>query len=339
MAERWEVIMQGGPKGPDLRNLRRVPWLWLILGLLVVLILWTSFYTVEAGQVALILRFGKFVREEGPGLHFKLPLGMETAIHVPVERSLKEEFGFRTVAIGQRTEYAPPKNPEEPVMLTGDLSIVDIEWIVQYRIIDPYQYLFHMHNPIKTLRDISQAAMRQVVGDHTVDEVLTFGREQVAFQVKTLMQQILESYNSGIKVENIELENVQPPDPVKPAFHEVNQAKQQQEQLINEAWEAYNRAIPQAEGEAKQMLAEAEGYAIEVVNNARGDARRFLSMLEEYRKAPDVTRYRIFLETMMDILPQVDNIYVIDENTRQLMPLLNFGPSGPRPATKQGGEP
>lgn len=332
MAERWEVIMPGGPGGPDWKRFRRLPWSWIVLALVLILMVSTSFYSVESGELALILRFGKFVREEGPGLHFKLPLGMEKAIRIPVERSLKEEFGFRTVSIGQRTEYAPPENPEEPVILTGDLSIVDIEWIVQYRITDPYQYLFHMHNPIKTLRDISQAAMRQVVGDHTVDEVLTFGRERIAYEVKTLMQEILDSYEAGILVENVELENVQPPDPVKPAFHEVNQAKQQQEQLINEAWESYNRAIPQAEGEAKQMLAEAEGYAIEVVNNARGDAERFLAMLEEYRKAPEVTRYRIYLETLMSVLPEIKNIYVIDENTRQLMPLLNFGtplkPSG-----------
>ena len=324
MAERWEVIPPSGPIRSDWKNLARFPWGWILPVFILGAVAWSSFYTVQADSVGLILRLGRFVRTADPGLHWKLPLGIETVLKVPVERSLKQEFGFRTVSIGQRTQYAEAENPEEPIMLTGDLSIVNVEWIVLYRITDPEAYYFKISDPVKTLRDISQAAMRQVVGDRTVDEVLTYGREEVAYEVARRMQDIMNLYHTGIAIEKVVLENVQPPDPVKPAFNEVNQAKQQQEQLINEAWEAYNKAVPQAEGEAQQMIADAEGFALEVVNNARGDARRFRSILQEYRKAPEVTRYRIFLETMKEVIPKVSQIYIVDEQTKQMVPLLNF---------------
>ncbi len=321
MGERWEVLM---PRGYRWRRWLQLPWGWIALGVVLLWLVLTSFFTVESGEVGLILRFGKFVREVGPGLHWKFPFGVERVYKFSTERIFKEEFGFRTRTVGERTEYGPPENSEEPVMLTGDLSIVHVEWVVQYRIADPFAYRFRIADPKKTLRDISQAVVRKVVGDRTVDEVLTYGREEVADEVRRLMQAILDAYGSGIRIETVRLQNVQPPDPVKPAFHGVNQAKQEQERLINEAWEAYNRAIPQAEGEAKQTIAQAEGYAIEVVNRARGDADRFRTMLEEYRRAPDVTRQRILLETLAEVLPHVQQVLVVDPETRSLIPLLSL---------------
>lgn len=324
MNGQWEVFRPGGPKKPNLGNIKRWPWAWIIPGIFIFLLIWSSFYTIEADSVGLILRFGKYVRSTGPGPHLKLPFGIESVLKVQVEKSLKQEFGFRTLSIGQRTQYVPAEDTEEPVMLTGDLSIVNVEWVVLYRILDPEAYYFKISDPVKTLRDISQAAMRQVVGDRTVDEVLTYGREKIAYDVAQLMSELMKFYHTGIIIEKVVLENVQPPENVKPAFNEVNQAKQQQEQLINEAWEAYNKEIPQAQGEAQQTIADAEGFALEVVNKARGDAQRFLSILSEYRKAPQVTRYRIYLETMHEILPKIQNVYIVDEQIKQMIPMLNF---------------
>ena len=341
MSERWEILMSQPRRGIPWS---RIPWAIILIALIGVWVVWTSFYTVEAGQVALVLRFGKFHREVGPGLHWKLPLGIEKVYKFSVERIYKEEFGFRTRSIGQRTQYAPPPNPEEPIMLTGDLSIVHVEWVVQYRIKDPFKYRFNMRDPVKTLRDISQAVMRKVIGDRTVDEALTYGREEIALRVRELMQQILDSYESGIRIETIRLQNVQPPDPVKPAFHAVNEAKQEQERLVNEAWERYNREIPKARGEAEQMIREAEGYAVEVVNRARGEAERFLAILAEYRKAPDVTRQRMLIETMLKVFPRLQHVLVIDPETKNLIPLLSLPGitrTSPTPpvASSSGGQP
>ncbi len=321
MNERWEVIMPGKKR---YASFPRLPWEIIVLIILVIAFLLTSFFTVNAGEVGLVLRFGKFHRKVYPGLHFKIPFGVERVFIYSVERVYKEEFGFRTKSIGERTTYTPAPNPEEPIMLTGDLSIVHVEWVVQYRIQDPFHFRFHMKDPIKTLRDISQAVMRRVVGDRTVDEVLTYGREEIAQEVKEQMQEILDFYESGIEIETIRLQNVQPPDPVKPAFHQVNEAKQLQERLINEAWERYNREIPKAKGEAKQTIQEAEGYATEVVNRSKGEAERFLSILEEYRKAPEVTRQRMLIETLSKVLPDLQQVVILDEDTKNLVPLLSI---------------
>jgi membrane protease subunit HflK len=287
----------------------------------------TVYYQVEPDEVGVIQRFGRYVRTTDPGPHLKLPFGIETVTKVPVQRQLKEEFGFRTLRPDVRSQFAPPsaETQGESGMLTGDLNVAVVEWIVQYRIKDARQYLFHVRNVHHAFRDMAEAAMRQVVGDHSVDEVLTTGREEVAEQAKAELQRLCDLYGSGIEVQQLVLQDVNPPDPVKPAFNEVNQAIQEKERSINDAWADYNKAVPKAKGEAEQAVRSAEGYALERVNNAEGDAKRFDALYEEYRKAPAVTRKRIYLETMRELLPKLGRKLLLDEKARGLLPLFSLG--------------
>jgi membrane protease subunit HflK len=236
------------------------------------------------------------------------------------------EFGFRTLRPGTRTEYAAPtpQTVGESVMLTGDLNVAVVEWIVQYRIKDAKAYLFQVRDVPETFRLMSEAAMRQVVGDHSVDEVITIGREEIARQAKEELQRLCDFYGVGIEVQQLVLQNVNPPDPVRPAFNEVNQAIQEKERAINEAWADYNKEVPKAKGEAEQAVRSAEGYALERENNAVGDAQRFESLYEEYRKAPAVTRRRLYLETMRDLVPRIERKVVLDEKARGVLPLLSL---------------
>jgi membrane protease subunit HflK len=244
------------------------------------------------------------------------------------------EFGFRTPSAGIRSQFAvTPEAAAESVMLTGDLNVAVVEWIVQYRISDPYAWLFHVRSPVETFRYTSEAAMRQVVGDHSVDEVLTTGREDIARRARDELQRLCELYDLGIEVQQLVLQNVNPPDPVKPAFNEVNQAIQEKERSINEAWAEYNQAVPRAQGEAEQMIRAAEGYSLERVNRAQGDANRFDAIYAEYRKAPDVTRRRLYLEAMGRLLPRLGRKVILDENARGVLPLLQL--DGPRQEVKQ----
>jgi modulator of FtsH protease HflK len=253
---------------------------------------------------------------------------------VPVQRQLKMEFGFRTTSAAQRSEFADtPETRGEAIMLTGDLNVAVVEWIVQFRIKDARAFLFHVRDVPETFRYMSEAAMRQVVGDHSVDEVLTIGREAIALQAKEELQRLCNMYGIGIEVQQLVLQDVNPPDPVKPAFNEVNQAIQEKERAINDAWADYNKAVPRARGEAEQAVRAAEGYAVERVNNAQGDARRFEAFHEEYRKAPAVTRKRIYLETMGTLIPKVGRKLVLDEKARGILPLLQL--EGARPEVKQ----
>lgn len=286
----------------------------------------TSYYQVEPDEVAVIQRFGAFVRTTEPGPHLRLPFGIETVTKVPVQRQLKMEFGFRTQRAGVQTTYETPTNEtkNESLMLTGDLNVAVVEWIVQYRIKDPRAYLFHVRQVTDTFRDMSEASMREVVGDHSVDEVLTIGREAIAQLAKVELQRLCELYGTGIEVQQLVLQDVNPPDPVKPAFNEVNQAIQEKERAINDAWADYNQAVPRAKGEAEQAVRAAEGYALERVNNAEGDAKRFEALYEEYRKAPAVTRKRIYLESMAAILPKLGRKLVLDEDAKGILPLLQF---------------
>ena len=290
------------------------------------LLLLTGYYQIEPDQVGVVQRLGAYVRTTGPGPHFKIPFGVETVTKVPVQRQLKLEFGFRTMRAGIRSEFSPQNRETlgEAVMLTGDLNVAVVEWIVQYRIRDPRLYLFHVRNPEETFRHMSEAAMRLVVGDHSVDEVLTIGREAIALQAKVELQRLCDLYGIGIEVQQLVLQDVNPPDSVKPAFNEVNQAIQEKERAINEAWAEYNKAVPRAKGEAEQAVRAAEGYALERVNNAEGDARRFEAVYEEYRKAPAVTRKRIYLETLAQVLPKVQRKVVLDEQARGVLPLLSL---------------
>jgi len=297
-------------------------WIWLIVvGIIAIVVAFSSFYTVGPDEVGVIKRFGAYMRATDPGLHVKIPF-VESVTKVKVKRVFKEEFGFRTIEAGVRTIYAPERWEDESLMLTGDLNVVNVEWIVQYRIVDPYKYLFKIRDARKTIRDISEVVMRLTVGDRSVDEILTMGRVEAATKAEEKLQKILNSYDIGIKVVTLKLKDVNPPDPVKPAFNEVNEARQEREKFINEAWQAYNKVIPKAKGEAKRTIAEAEGYATKRVNQAEGDAKRFIALWQEYKEAEDVTRKRLYLETLTEILPRVGKIYVIDSEQKSILPLL-----------------
>lgn len=283
-----------------------------------------SYFTVPQDSVALVQRFGKLVRTVEPGLQWKIPLGVEAARIVPVERVLKQEFGFHTVAPDVRTEYGvDDADATVSAMLTGDLNIADVEWIVQYKIKDPVAYTFHVRNLDETLRSLSESVMRRVVGDRSVTEVLTVGRAEIALEAEKELQTLLDVYGTGVQIVTVQLQDVRPPKPVEPSFNEVNEAKQEQERTINEAWSDYNKAIPAAQGGASRTIAEAEGYAIDRVNRARGDAARFLPVVEEYKKAPEVTRRRLYLETMAQVMPALGRLVVLDENARAL-PILGL---------------
>ncbi|HXH28846.1 MAG TPA: FtsH protease activity modulator HflK [Candidatus Polarisedimenticolia bacterium] len=293
----------------------------------------TSFFTVAQDQVAVIQRWGRYVRTVPSGLHFKLPFGIERVTKVRVEYVYKEEFGFTSDPGVRRPGLRPSSDQETRQMLTGDLNIADVEWIVQFKIRDPKAYVFKVRNVPLTLRNVSEAVMRRVVGDRSVTEVLTVGRAEIAALVEKDMQQLFDQYETGLVITTVQLKDVNPPEPVKPSFNEVNEARQEKERTTNQAWEAYNKAIPEAEGAARRTVSEAEGYAINRVNRARGDAQRFSALLTEYRRAPDVTRRRLYIEAMSDILPKIERKYIVDDQVKGLLPLLDLG----RPTRPQGG--
>jgi membrane protease subunit HflK len=303
-------------------NLKKILW---TVALLIIVIFGSSFwFTVEPEEVGVVVRLGKYVRTVNPGLNFKIPFGVEQVYKVPVERQLKLEFGFRTAAAGVRTQYTASGYQEESLMLTGDLNAAEVEWIVQYRIKDPYKFLFRVRNAVQTFRDINEAMMREVVGDRTVDEVLTVGRQEVASTVSMKLQELCDQYELGIKVDQVVLQDVNPPEAVKPAFNEVNEAQQEREKLINQAKSEYNRVIPKARGEAARTIEKAKGYAMERINNARGEAAKFNAVFKEYSKAKDVTRQRIYLETMNDVMQKVGRKLITDEEVTGILPLFQF---------------
>jgi membrane protease subunit HflK len=297
----------------------------VLLGLV---LFFTTWFQVEANSEGVILRLGKFNRMVGPGLHLKIPFGVESVTLVPSQRQLKEEYGFRTLRSGTRTQFSQQQFLKESLMLTGDLNVAEVEWSVQYRIADPFKYLFRVRNVRDSFRDITEAVMREVVGDRTVNEVLTVGRTELTQVVEDELQKLCIQYETGIKVEQVILQDVAPPDAVKPSFNEVNQAQQEREKLINEARGQYNLEVPRARGRADQEISQAEGYAIDRVNRARGEASRFEQLYAEYRKAPEVTRQRIYIETMSQVLPKVGRKFIIDENTKGLIPFLQLGKGG-----------
>jgi membrane protease subunit HflK len=317
----------GGNK-VQLPQLPKLPTGALRLGVIVLaalFLLFTAYYQVEPEEVGVIQRFGAYARTTEPGPHLKLPFGIETVQKVPVQRQLKMEFGFRTVSAAQRSEFSQPAAAQaESLMLTGDLNVAVVEWIVQFRIQDPKAFLFNVRDVPETFRYMSEAAVRQVVGDHSVDEVITIGRAEIALAAKEELQRLCDLYGIGIEVQQLVLQNVNPPDPVRPAFNEVNQAIQEKERAINEAWADYNQAVPRAQGEAEQLVRAAEGYALERENYALGDAKRFEALYAEYRKAPDVTRKRMYLETMTELLPQLGRKVILDEKARGVLPLLQI---------------
>ncbi len=303
-------------------------FIWIVPLLLIVIFGYSLFFTVSPEEVGVILRLGKFTRTASPGLNFKLPFGIETAYKVPVERQLKQEFGFRTTSPGTRTKYSSRKYQEESLMLTGDLNSAEVEWIVQFRINDPYKFLFRVRNAVQTFRDMNEAVLREIVGDRTVDEVITVGRQEVATSAEEALQELSDQYELGIKVEQVVLQDVNAPEPVQPAFNEVNEAEQEKEKLINQAKSEYNKVIPKARGEAERTIEEAKGYALERVNNARGEASKFSSVFIEYLRAKDVTRQRIYLETMNDVMQKVGRKLVTDEEATGILPLFQLEKGG-----------
>lgn len=311
---------------PDLKNFRpNIPKILLII--IVLMLPWFAFVQVGPEEVGVITRFGKYVREVEPGLNFKIPF-LERIRKVAVERQQKEEFGFRTVSAGVQSTYTRSGVEDESLMLTGDLNLADVEWVVQYRIDDPYSFLFKVRFPVNSLRDISEAVMREIVGNRTVNEVLTVGRTEIAGEVQRVMQEICNEYSLGIKIEQVVLQDVNPPDPVKDAFNAVNQAQQEKETLINQAKSEYNKVIPWAKGQAEETIQKAEGYATQRVNNAMGEAARFTALYNEYIKAPEVTKRRIYLETMRSALPKLGHKIITDEKGNNVLPLLQMQLNG-----------
>ncbi|MDP6996040.1 MAG: FtsH protease activity modulator HflK [Candidatus Poribacteria bacterium] len=313
---------------PDLNQFSVKHLIWVIIAVLILYGSATSVYTVPEDSKAVVLRFGKDTRQEEPGLHFKLPFGIEKHYPVPVKRIFKEEFGFRTLKASVTTQYDSRDYPSESLMLTGDLNIADVEWVVQYKIFDPRQYMFAIRDPQQALRDLSESVMRLVVGDQTATQVLTVGRSEITSEVEQKLQDLLNLYKTGLRVESVTLQDVNPPEMVKPAFNSVNEAKQEKEKLINEAREERNTTVPEAIGLAKQKVTEAEGYALKRVNQAQGDADRFISILNAYKSAKEVTRQRLYLETMAEVLPAVEEVYVIDGKSNTPLPILQLGRGG-----------
>ncbi len=285
----------------------------------------SCFYTIEPGEQGVVLRFGKYSRTATPGLNFKLPL-VDSLFKIDVETVRKEEFGFRTRQPGQKTVYEKKGYDIESLMLTGDKNVIDVEWIVQYKVSDPVNFIFKVREVGQAVRDVSEMTLRKIVGNQDFDYVLS-NRDILEAEAVRELQSALDSYESGVNIMQVKLQDVNPPDAVKPAFNEVNEADQDMKRLVNEAEETYNRVIPKARGDAKKIFEEAHGYAVERVNLARGETSRFLDILKEYDAAPEVTKRRLYIETMAEVLPQLSEVYVIDKEQRSLLPLMDLSGS------------
>lgn len=298
----------------------------VLLLIAVVLVVWgllTSIYTVQAESQGVVQRFGRYVRTVDSGLRFKLPFGIEKVEIVPVKRQMKQEFGFGTEGATNPWQFSD-EGEFERSMVTGDLNAANVEWIIQFRILDPQEYLFSVRDPADTLRDISESVMRTVVGDRTVDEVITIGRQEIESEALFRLQSLADKYQLGLSIDQVQLKDVDPPESVQASFNEVNQAQQEREQMINVANGEYNKVVPRASGEAKQKIQAAEGYALKRVNEAQGDVSRFEAVLAEYLKAPEVTKRRIYVETMSEVVPKMGKKIIIDEAASQILPLLQL---------------
>jgi membrane protease subunit HflK len=295
----------------------------IILAIVLFQVANASYYTIKPGERGVVLRFGNYSKTASPGLNFKVPL-VDDVIKVDIETVRKEEFGFRTKVPGQRSIYQREGFDAESLMLTADKNVIDVEWIVQYKVQDPFNFLFKVQDVRQSVRDVSETSMRIIVGNMDFDYVLS-NREILANTTADELQAELNNYEAGVVIVTVQLQDVNPPDAVKPAFNEVNEADQDMKRLVNEAEEAYNRVIPKARGEALQIVEEANGYLAQRVNESKGDTARFLAIMKEYQAAKDVTRRRMYLETMQEVLPSVTDIYVIDKEQRSILPFLNVG--------------
>jgi len=305
---------------------------WVIVAVVGLAGVATSFYTVQAESQGVVLRFGKYLKTVEPGLRFKMPFGVDEVYVLPVRRQLKQEYGFGSLGATNPNQFTERRTRDrEKSMMTGDLNAAEVEWIVQYRINDPRLYLFNVLDPEGTLRYVSESVMRTVVGDRTVDEVITIGRQEIEEEARDRLETLVKKYELGLGIDQIQLQNVNPPPPVQASFNEVNQAQQERERMINEANGEYNKEIPRSRGVADQKIQAAEGYALKRVNEALGDVARFNSQFTEFKKAPDVTRTRLYLETLKEVIPQMGEKIIIDEDASQILPLLQLN------SNKQGG--
>ncbi|MEW6427254.1 MAG: FtsH protease activity modulator HflK [Thermodesulfobacteriota bacterium] len=311
----------------------------IVLVVILLNIVYNSFYTIEPGERGVVLRFGKYRKTSTPGLNFMVPI-IDQVKKVDVETVRKEEFGFRTKVPGQKTVYEKQGYDMESLVLTGDKNVIDVEWIVQYKVNDPIQFLFSVQNIPQAVRDVSEAAIRRVVGNRDFDYALS-NRDVIEGEMTRELQGALDKYKSGVQIVTVKLQDVNPPEAVKPAFNEVNEADQDMKRLVNEAEETYNRLIPKARGDAKKAVEESQGYSVERVNLAKGETVRFLALLEEYRRAEDVTRRRLYLEALEHTLPLVKEIYVMDKEQQTLLPVLDLGKGAatrlPAAAERKGG--
>ena len=284
--------------------------------------LYSSVYKIAPNEVGVILRFGKYSRTVNSGLHVILPYA-EHLFKVEVADVQKEEFGFRSRSPGQVSTFDRQGFDKESLMLTADKNVINVAWIVQYKVKDPVEYLFQVKNVKQAVRDISESVTRRIVGNMDFDFVLS-NREVLAASVKGEIQSQLDFLHAGVAIGTVQFQDINPPDSVKPAFNEVNEADQDMKRLVNEAEEIYNKEIPRASGDAKKIVEMAQGYAAARINDAQGETQRFLDILKEYKNAPDVTRKRMYLETMQAVIPTVQSVYVIDKNQQGPLPLLNI---------------
>lgn len=316
-------------KPPQMPQMPQIPIKGVVVPIVAIFILFlavtSSVYSIGPDEVGVVQRFGGYVRTTQPGLHVKLPFGIEKASPVKVEYIFKEEFGFQTLQSGIKSQYSQKNFFDESLMLTGGLNVLVVEWIVQFKVKDPVKLLFNVRNPRGTVRVLSEAVMRQVVGDHSVDEVLSTRRVEINNEVAQRLQKILDDYDTGVQIVTVKLQDVNPPDEVKPSFNEVNEAKQEREKMVNQAWEAYNKAIPRAKGEAEKTISKSEGYAVNRINMAEGDAKRFVDVWNEYKDAEDVTRRRLYLETMQEVLPAAGKKFIVDSDQKTILPMLKLG--------------
>lgn len=331
----WEKLkeQQQGKTGvpPQMENLLKkfpkfnLPGLPIIILILFILYMGSSMvYTIGVDEVGIIQRFGKYIRTSQPGLNFKLPAVIEKVTKVKVRRVYKKEFGFRSLRVDDKQRFSSESESDSvALMLTGDLNVALVPWIVHYRINDPYNYLFKIREVETLLSDMSEAAMRLIIGDRSINEVIS-KRGEIAEEAKAVLQAELDKSEAGLSIVTIEMEKTNVPEPVQQSFNQVNQAVQEKEKLIYQAREAYNKALPEAMGEAERTIRVAEGYALDRVNRAKGDAARFVALYQEYAKAKDITKKRMYLEMLKDIIPKLGNKYIIDANQKNVLPLLNL---------------
>lgn len=303
--------------------------LWILVGIIAVVGFITSMYTVQAESEGVVLRFGKYLKTVDPGLQFKLPFGIDDVYVLPVRRQLKQEYGYGTPGGSNDNQFSESRTRNrEKSMVTGDLNAAEVEWVVQFRIVDARNYLFKVMDPQGTLRYVSESVMRTVVGDRTVDEVITIGRQEIEEEARDRLDALVKKYELGIGIDQIQLQNVNPPPPVQASFNEVNQAQQERERMINEANGEYNQEVPRSRGVADQKIEAAEGYALKRVNEALGDVARFNSMFGEYKKAPEVTKTRLYWESMKEVVPKMGKKIILDEDASQVLPFLQLNQDG-----------